>query len=85
MYSEYIMKVITKKRRKLHTDTKERENRDTRGAVILTPQNGSLFMSCEYYVNTNSERSVRFSEDDDEDYFLLNVKPCSLTDFHQRL
>jgi len=66
MYSEYIMKVLKKKRRKLHADTKEREIRDTQGAVFLTPQNDSVFMWSEYYVNTNSERSVRISEDDYE-------------------
>jgi hypothetical protein len=61
------MKVLKKERNHIHTHTKEREARDTRGAVILTPQNESV-LSCEDYVDTNSERSVRFSEDDYEDY-----------------
>ena len=69
MYSEYTTKVLKKREtRKLHTDTKEREIRDTRGTVILTPQNGSVLMSREYYMNTNSETYVTFSEDDYEDY-----------------
>ena len=34
----------------MQTDTKEREIRDSRGAVILTPQNDSVLMSCDNIV-----------------------------------
>jgi hypothetical protein len=47
-------------RRTLHTDAKEKEVRDPRGAVIFRPQQASVLMPCEDYLNPNSERFVRF-------------------------
>jgi hypothetical protein len=61
MYSECIKKSL-KNRRKLHTDTKEREARNTRAATIFTSQNESTVTSCED-VNTNCNRTASFLED----------------------